>query len=96
MEKKRQLRHMAVQGKPYKTCPFAGKQPVDLSPLRQLEITRNIVELRGQHFCHSADNKKICRGGRYLQLRVLYAIGLLDTPTDEAFNQAMDRALERL
>lgn len=90
---KRQLRHIAVQKRPCQTCPFAGETPVDLHPDRLLEITKNIVECKGQHFCHSVNNKMICKGGRDLQLRVLFAIGLIESPTDEAFNAAMDKAL---
>lgn len=73
---KQQLRYMPVQKKPCKTCPFAGEVPVKLHPERQMELTQNLVQCAGQHLCHSANNQKICRGGREIQLRLLCAMGL--------------------
>jgi hypothetical protein len=82
------LSQMPVQESPCRTCPFEGKEPIKLDPQRQLEITANVVNLQSQHLCHSAGNKKICRGGRTLMLRVLYLRGLITAPTDEAYETA--------
>lgn len=83
---------MPVQAKPCRTCPFAGSNPIPLPPERYTQLINNLNG-NGQHFCHSADNRKICRGGRDIQLRLLCSYGLLDEPTDEAFNQAIAEAL---
>ena len=85
------LSKMAVQSKPCKTCPFAGEKPISLSPGRMQECIENLIQFKGQHFCHSASNKKICRGGKDIQVKALFAAGYLDAPTEEAFNLEINR-----
>jgi hypothetical protein len=86
------LRTYPVQKTPCRTCPFAGKEPVRLSSDRYKHYLDNLLG-NGQHLCHSADNKAICRGGREIQLRWLYSIGALSEPTDEAFDAAVNETL---
>ncbi|MDP3770999.1 MAG: hypothetical protein Q8R16_01730 [bacterium] len=83
---------MPILSHPCRTCPFAGREPVELHPDALAEDTRQIVTLRSQHLCHSAD-RAICRGGRDLMLRVLFAMRLIDQPTDAAFTRASRAAL---
>lgn len=78
---------------PCKTCPFAGKDPVELHPDSLANYTENLIYLQSQHLCHTADNKKICRGGRQLQLRVMFLMKLIPAPTDEALDKEMKRVL---
>jgi len=86
------LRTYPVQEKPCKTCPFEGENPVPIVPERYSAFIENLAG-EGQHLCHSLDNKAICRGARNIQLRILKAMGMLDEPTDEAFNQAINESL---
>jgi hypothetical protein len=88
------LRTYPVQDKPCKTCPFAGKTPLILPESDLLIYYENLLG-NGQHFCHSANNEKICRGGRDIQLRWLCSMGMLDKPTDKAFNEAINEALNK-
>mgnify|MGYP000259340422 CR=1 FL=1 len=83
---------MPVQSRPCRTCPFEGEDPIDLEPDRLQYCTGSLVNLEASHLCHSANNKKICRGGRTIQLRVLTAMGLIDEPTDEAFAKACEES----
>lgn len=69
------------------TCPFEGAHPVHLRLDALAEYTESIVTYQSQHLCHTADNKKLCRGGRNLMLRVMHVQGLIDEPTDEAFDR---------
>jgi hypothetical protein len=87
------LRKVPVQPSPCRTCPFAGTNPLQLDPQSHFNYIRNLVEGRSQHLCHSADNKKVCRGGRDIQLRLLYSKGDIQAPTDEAFNLAITQEL---
>lgn len=82
------LSKMPVQESPCKTCPFSGTNPIQFSPERYNELLINLMG-NGQHFCHSANNQMICRGGRNIQLRYLCAIGALAEPTDKAFDEAI-------
>jgi hypothetical protein len=86
------MRTYPVQDKPCKTCPFSGEKPLPLSPSDLVMYYQNLMG-NGQHICHSTNNTKICRGGRNIQLKWLCAIGMLDEPTDDAFNQAVEWAL---
>ncbi|HLO87206.1 MAG TPA: hypothetical protein VK203_19670 [Nostocaceae cyanobacterium] len=83
------LQNYPVQPKPCEGCPFAGKNPVQISSSYYCELLNNLLGDEtgiGQHLCHSVDNKAICRGGRDIQLRWMCATGVLSEPTDEAFN----------
>jgi hypothetical protein len=91
--KNKETRHLPVQSNPCRTCPFEGKEPINLSQERYVEIYTDVAGLDGQHLCHSANNEKICRGGRNIQLKIVKALGFVDEPTDEAFDQAMDEVL---
>ena len=86
------LRTYPVQQIPCKTCPFTGTNPLTLALDDLVSYYQNLLG-NGQHFCHSVSNTKICRGGRNIQLKWLCAIGMLDTPTDEAFDKAVNEAL---
>ena len=86
------MRDYPVQSQPCPTCPFEGKKPLQLSPESYARYTQNLMG-EGQHICHSSNSTRICRGGRNLQLRWLCATGQLSQPTDEAFNKAVDEAM---
>lgn len=86
------LRTYPVQPKPCKTCPFAGEKALPLAPELYAHYVNNLLN-NIQHFCHSANNQMICRGGRIIQLRWLCAMKLLPEPTDECFNAAIDEAM---
>lgn len=95
MERTRQLdlRKFSVQPKPCRSCPFEGEEPLQLLPKDYAKYIENLNG-KGQHLCHSANNRAISRGGRNIQLKILYARGVLSSPTDEAFNQAVDEAMK--
>ena len=94
MAKTKDLRNCPVQPKPCKTCPFEGETPIQLEPESFARYHQSLVKFEGQHFCHSVNNKAICRGGRNLQLKLLYGLGFIESQTDEAFNEAMDEVLK--
>ena len=85
------MRTYPVQKSPCLTCPFAGKKPFILSASNHQKYLENLMG-NGQHICHST-SRNICRGGRDIQLRWLCSIGMLDEPTDEAFDQAVEDSL---
>lgn len=89
--KKRDISTYAVAVNPCYSCPFAGKEPVELHPDKLAYYYDNLLNQGGQHICHSV-KRTICRGGRIIQLQWFTAIGLLPEPTDEAFNQAVINA----
>lgn len=94
MKKKLNLIKKEVQKTPCKTCPFAGESPIKLSQERMDYLYKQLLEFRSQHLCHSSkNNSKICRGGREIQLRLLYVRGAIESPTDESFEKATKEAL---
>ena len=84
---------MPVQQSPCRTCPFEGKSPINLTSESKATYTNNVASLRGQHFCHSVDNKMICRGGRNLMLQSLLEHGLIAEATDQAYEEARKQIL---
>lgn len=86
---------MPVQIRPCITCPFEGEKLILLTPKSYARYVANIVNLKRQHRCHSADNQLLCRGGRNLLLRVLCAYELISEPTDAAFLAASTKALSK-
>lgn len=91
---KKDLSQMPVQSNPCRTCPFEGEEPITLGRESYAKYVAKIVNLESQHLCHSASNKMLCRGGRNLLLRVMCSYGLIDSPTDAAFETAKLKALD--
>ncbi|MEG4062587.1 MULTISPECIES: hypothetical protein [unclassified Microcoleus] len=60
----------------------------ELPPQRPTYYYDQLLNGGSQHLCQSAE-KTICRGGRTIQLRWFCLIGIIEKPTDEAFNQAV-------
>lgn len=85
---KKDLSKMPVLPKPCKTCLFEGSEPIDLEPEDYAKYVTKIVNLESQHLCHSANSKRLCRGGRNIMLRVMCSYGLIASPTDAAFETA--------
>jgi hypothetical protein len=83
---------ITVMPKPCSTCPFATKSGATLGE-GLTNYVEQVVTLQSQHLCHSARNKKLCRGARDLMLRVMTCMKLIDAPTDEAFNRASAETL---
>jgi hypothetical protein len=83
------MRTYPVQKSPCLTCPFAGQEPLILSDFES--YIENLMG-NGQHICHST-GRNICRGGRDIQLQWLCAIGMLQEPTDTAFDRAIEDSL---
>lgn len=75
------------------TCPFSGAHRPNVGAQAHADFTDSLVNMRSQHLCHTVNNKKICRGGRDLQLKVLVTIGILPEPTDAAFNRKLDEVM---
>ena len=91
MVRKIDAKSMPVQVNPCTTCPFAGTEPIQLNANRLREVYQKVMTLQTSHLCHTADDTKLCRGGRDLQIRVAYALGYIDEPTDEAFQSALEQ-----
>jgi hypothetical protein len=88
------MRQIPVQPKSCRTCPFGGSDPIKLSVSSYQQYITNLVEGTGQHLCHSAENRVVCRGGREIQLKVLTARGFIPEPTDAAFSEAIEKYVQ--
>ena len=86
MKRKKDLSTYGILAHPCYSCPFAGKKPVQLTSGQLKYYQEQLLNGNSQHLCHSV-KKTICRGGRTIQLRWFYSLGLIIEPTDEAFNQ---------
>jgi hypothetical protein len=81
---------MPIQPSPCRTCPFEGEEPIQLEPESLARYYKNLITFQSSHLCHSANNNKICRGGRNIQLRIMCRKNIIEAPTDEAFTKAMN------
>jgi hypothetical protein len=89
----REITRLELMERPCKSCPFEGTDPVPLTPARAAEVRSDVTSLKGQHLCHTAHDRMLCRGGRNLMLRTLVKRGLIAAATDEAFTKASQRWL---
>lgn len=81
-----------INKQPCRTCPFAGDEPLQLSPDNRKRIVAYIIQGEN-HLCHSdRSNQTVCRGGRDIFLRMAAHKGVIKTPTDKALEQAMKEA----
>lgn len=83
---------MECSDKPCKTCLFGGEEPVRLTPEYSVEVYGNVSTGMTSLTCHGANNTKLCRGARNLQIKTFYAMGLLEEPTNEAFEAQLKAA----
>ena len=76
------------------TCPFRPGSPyAHLVPTiaETLTETSRICHSTGSDNAihqHTGEPAAICRGARDIQLKLLHALGFLETPTDEAWDAA--------
>lgn len=81
---------LSVRRSKCKTCVFRREEEggCPLAPGRREEIHAYVLTGVNQ-LCHHEDNKKICRGGRELQLQIWHRLGFIEAPTDAALRKAM-------
>src|SRR5262249_14019732 len=83
------------------TCPFRPN-----SPYAYLQDTLTLASTESARICHStgpanAVNPKpgkparICRGSRDFQLQLMFALRVIDSPTDEAWQRAWRGVLKQ-
>lgn len=86
---------MAVPASPCQSCPFEGEDPIQLSADRWTSIYQKVAGFQGSHLCHTADNQKLCRGGRNLQIKIAFLTGMIAEQTDAAFQASLLKAQDR-
>ena len=65
-----------------KTCIF-GDNPILLSPERINEIHRYLASFKYSHICHTTN--LTCYGAVEFQAKIMYAFGVIKSPTVDAF-----------
>jgi hypothetical protein len=86
-------RDMPVMAAKCSTCPFKGNGNIELRNriMQRMFKTSQICHapaLKGKKQTH------LCRGARDEQLTVLFRLGFLTEPTDQAFKETSDRILK--
>lgn len=80
-----QAKSMQTPKSPCFTCPFAGEEPIPLTPERLKQILKDVVNFNSSHLCHTSHNRKLCRGARDIQIKIAYLRGWISESTDAAF-----------
>jgi hypothetical protein len=83
---------MPVMKRMCKTCPFGPNG----DPLIANSVAPRVVRFEGSHLCHhpilvGREETHLCRGARDIQLKLLAAFGVIDEPTDAAFDAKAKR-----
>lgn len=86
------IRGFEVMKQTCATCPFVTQC---LGPAATAPYLESIVTFQAQHLCHTANDKKICRGGRDITLRAMCALGIIKEATDECFERTSESVLGR-
>lgn len=64
------------------TCPFGEYGSVEV----RIAVESRVLSEASQT-CHHVKDKALCRGARDFQLMIFHRIGMLDAPTDEAWDR---------
>jgi hypothetical protein len=92
---------MKVRPKKCATCPFRADSPY---AYLAKDLTQSALG-KSSRICHSTGSNNainertgkppmLCRGARDIQLRVFHRLGVLDAPTDKAWERA-NKQLDR-
>jgi hypothetical protein len=75
------IQGMAIMRKMCVTCPFQEHGSI--------EVRSNVISrlFEVSQTCHEAHDKRLCRGARDFQLTCFYRIGMIEAPTDEAWEK---------
>ena len=68
------------------SCPFRDGADIDSQIVRKRVMQRMLTQDASQ-ICHST-NTSLCRGARDLQQEIMYCMGIIDAPNDEAWDAA--------
>lgn len=80
-----------------KSCPFKQDErgaPQDVELMNQVII--RCLHTQKQQLCHGTDNKTYCRGMRDHWLQILFRTGVIESPTDKAFEAASSGAKRKV
>lgn len=81
------------------SCPFrTDKKGRNLTPELASKIMVQVMTEASQ-ICHhprlhNKEETHLCRGARDYQMMVFHRLGVIDAPTDEAWNRTLDRIKE--
>jgi hypothetical protein len=94
MRKMRNISGWAVMKTKCPSCPF-GEQgdAVTANSVASRVLTLNHSQICHHPVLHGRKEKQLCRGARDLQLKLLHILNLITAPTDKAFKEASERAL---
>ncbi|MEG4968656.1 hypothetical protein QUB11_18740 [Microcoleus sp. B6-A1] len=84
----RDLSAYNVPAKPCYSCPFAGREPIPLPPIDWLIITTNSSMAAPSTYA-IAQRKQFAEADERSNKKWFCLIGIIEEPTDEAFNQAV-------
>ncbi len=75
-----------------KTCPFRvndeGRHPCpELVSQIQAQVITEASQICHHPSVYGKEQTHICRGARDYQLEIFYRLGMIDSPTDEAWKQ---------
>lgn len=86
--KTRNVRHMPVNKTKCQTCPFRkGGDPALRAKIETRVLCEASQTCHHSGSIHGKPDTHLCRGARDHQLTLFHRLGLLDEPTDEAWER---------
>ena len=88
------IRNLPVNVHKCATCPFGNNTDRTL----QVQVIERCFTQQTSQVCHGTEGpnrepRSLCRGMRDVQLQIFHRMGLLDEPTDEAWEKARSRII---
>lgn len=82
MGRRTNIKGMKVNASRCHTCPFNDGGCLDV---RHKVEERCLTE--ASQLCHGTGNRTLCRGARDFQIQVFHRLGVLESPTEECWDE---------
>lgn len=87
MENLRDISKLPVMSKRCESCPFNDD---GCKSIRQMVMDRSLEMSQTCHstgVVHGKEDTHLCRGARDYQIELMYRLGVIESPTDEAWDK---------
>lgn len=96
MAKTKKVKNFQVMGKRCPTCPFGEQgekdRVADIANMVRQRCISQASQICHHPRLHGKKETHLCRGARDFQLQIFHRLGVIDEPTDEAWEKARNES----